>query len=158
MVKLNESVLCLFSLFYETNYQNSILEYVLPWEYYVPIISFKIMLLVYWCRAVTWVTCHARWLVTPGTPRIKIFFLHMEGCQHIAQLWNWNKGGDEKDEMLCWEDTRYPCFKIQSFDQGMRDKNYYKSNHCLRCCYEKLQDKDKSWEDLVTRMKTSSTT
>jgi len=41
-----ESVLCLFSLFYETNCQNSILEYVLLWEYYMPIISFKIMLLV----------------------------------------------------------------------------------------------------------------
>ena len=46
-----ESVLCLFSPFYETNCQNSILEYVLLWEYYMPIILFKIMLLVYWCRA-----------------------------------------------------------------------------------------------------------
>lgn len=41
-----EIVLCLFSPFYETNCQNSILEYVLLWEYYMPIIAFKIMLLV----------------------------------------------------------------------------------------------------------------
>jgi len=42
-----ESVLHLFSPFYETNCQNSILEYVLLWEYYMTFISFKIMLLVY---------------------------------------------------------------------------------------------------------------
>lgn len=42
-----ESVLCFFPPFYETNCQNGILEYVLLWEYYMPIISFKIMLVVY---------------------------------------------------------------------------------------------------------------
>jgi len=47
MVKLYESVLCLFSPLYETNCQDSILEYVLLWDYYMQIISFKIMLLVY---------------------------------------------------------------------------------------------------------------
>jgi hypothetical protein len=42
-----ESALYLFSPFYETNCQNSVLENVLLWEYYMQILSFKIMLLVY---------------------------------------------------------------------------------------------------------------